>query len=100
MMCSQWDPLYFQEQYEALRGEALDAHRARERGHGLALFLARGMAAWLVALSALSPRTQSLSRELERGTSNRHPDLPQAVRSNLTLVLAGMVLACSEELKL
>lgn len=100
MMGSQWDPLYFQDQYEALRGEALDAHRSLERGHGLALFLARGMAAWLGALSALSPRTPSFSRELERSTCNPHPGLPQAVRSNLTLVLAGMVLACSEELKL
>ncbi len=35
-------PVYFQQQYEALRREALSSRAGFERGHGLALFLAQG----------------------------------------------------------
>jgi hypothetical protein len=40
-------------EYEDLRREAL--HAGSRRGHGLALFLSRGMKAWLEALTALWP---------------------------------------------
>ena len=44
----------WQQEYENLRQEALQA--GSRRGHGLALFLSRGMMAWLEALTALMPQ--------------------------------------------
>ena len=44
----------WRQEYEILRQEALDVNT--RRGHGLALFLSRGMMAWLEALAALRSR--------------------------------------------
>jgi hypothetical protein len=44
----------WRQEYEILRQEALDI--GARRGHGLALFLSRGMIAWLHALTAVRPR--------------------------------------------
>jgi hypothetical protein len=41
----------WKQEYENLRQEALQT--SSRRGHGLALFLSRGMMAWLKALTAL-----------------------------------------------
>jgi hypothetical protein len=88
-------PQVVRAQYEALRREAIAAAQDAPRGHGLALFLARGLPAWLAALSALTPA----------GLPTRGPDpvpgeprapLGPAVRQELTTVLAGMVLACTQ----
>ncbi len=49
------EPQYAVEQYEALRREALEVAPFGSRGHGLALLLARGLPAWLTALTALVP---------------------------------------------
>ena len=49
------DAQYVLEQYEALRREALEVAPFGPRGQGLALFLTRGMPAWLTALTALTP---------------------------------------------
>ena len=57
----------WQQEYENLRREALQA--SSRRGHGLALFLSRGMMAWLEALTAV-------------------------LRPDLTTLLANMVLSC------
>lgn len=57
----------WQQEYENLRQEALQA--GSRRGHGLALFLSRGMMAWLEALTAV-------------------------LRPDLTTLLANMVLSC------
>jgi hypothetical protein len=84
------DTTFLSEQYEVLRKEALETGR---RGHGLALFLSRGMIAWMAALRTLAPRPMTVSGE---GTIH-YPDLPSGVRSDLTVVLADMILACSLE---
>lgn len=81
------------EQYEALRKEALEARPLGRQGHGLTLFLSRGMMAWMVALKAL--RTHPVAVSEDRSVPYR--DLPAAVRYDLTSVLADMVLACSKE---
>jgi hypothetical protein len=81
------------DQYEALRREALDAAPGGPRGHGLALFLSRGLPAWLAALTALAlPPLSALPdpRPPEEG----RPVQPMA-RAELTTVLAGMILACT-----
>jgi len=72
--------------YENLRQEALQT--SSRRGHGLALFLSRGMMAWLEALTALRPRPvpQSVPQE--------SCDLPSVLRPDLTTLLANMVLSC------
>ena len=83
----QLNEIYWKQEYENLRQEVL---QTGPRGHGLALFLSRGMMAWLEALRVLvlaSPRV----------SQNGHQesiDLPSAVRPDLTTLLASMVLSC------
>lgn len=84
------DASFLSEQYEVLRKEALELDQTGRRGHGLALLLSRGMIAWMLALRALVPMRASLEGAV------RCPDLPPGVRSDLTLVLADMVLSCSQ----
>ena len=97
-MRSQPDRAYVLDQYEALRREALAADPFGPRGHGLALFLSRGMPAWVVALSQLTPRhAPERAAEAEELLLTQAPEIAPGVRSELTLVLAAMVLACSQE---
>jgi len=79
------------EQYEALRREALEVAPFGPRGQGLALFLTRGMPAWLTALPALAPSP----RPRDDGPVVPRPQLLPTIRAELTTVLAGMVLACT-----
>jgi hypothetical protein len=76
----------WRQQYEDVRREALRVDS--RRGHGLALFLSRGMMAWLEALTALKPRAglPAMTREAV--------DLPSILRPDLTTLLANMVLSC------
>jgi hypothetical protein len=67
--------------YESLRQEAI------EDGRGLALFLSRGMIAWMEALSAFTPSQR---------TSSGVQDSPRPLSSDLVRLLADMVLACRE----
>jgi hypothetical protein len=76
----------WRQEYEILRQEALDA--GARRGHGLALFLSRGMRAWLEALTALQPRPVVQSAHEESG------GLPSILWPDLTTLLASMVLSC------
>jgi hypothetical protein len=77
----------WRQEYEILRQEALDVDA--RRGHGLALLLARGMMAWLDAMTALRPR-----RPLRHGELERSADLPSVRQPDLTTLLADMVLSC------
>jgi len=92
------NPVYFEHQYEALRREALSPRAGLERGHGLALFLAQGMAAWMAALSALLPPQVVTCGEVPSRTSPRRPELALGIRSDVRTILAAMVLACSREM--
>ena len=98
MTTSLSDPVYLQDQYEALRREALGADGLGRRGHGLALFIARGMTAWVEALSALVGRSRASSSIEEQSHATPMPVLPSSLRSELATVLADMVLVCSPEI--
>jgi hypothetical protein len=91
------DPGYMADQYEALRKQALEANSASHRGHGLALFLARGMPGWLAALALLAPSAERPRRPSESGSLLCRPNLPGSVQSNFTSLLADMVLALRPE---
>jgi hypothetical protein len=91
-------PVYFQQRYEALRREGLSPRTGLARGHGLALFLAQGMAAWMMALSTLLPPQAISGSQVSPSTSRRCPELAPSTGSDLKMILAGMVLACSQEL--
>lgn len=84
---------YYEQHYERLRQEALSSCRCLERGHGLALFLSQGMVAWMKALTTLQPPRPS-SEESIPGPFSTATELSKSVRSELTTVLAGMVLVC------
>lgn len=81
-------------QYQALRREALENDSLGPRGHGLSLFLTQGMTAWLRALSWFSPRPVELPCA---GAPCGLPSLPSGARSDMTRVLARMVLAVGWE---
>jgi len=85
------------EQYEALRREALAAGSSAERGLGLSLFLTRGMTEWLAALAALLPRSPRPTMISAPSPFEQLPVLAPSLRSDLTVMLADMVLACSVE---
>lgn len=81
------DPMIdWKQEYENLRQEALQP--GSRRGHGLALFLSRGMMAWLEALTALGPRP------VAQTAPPGGVDLPSTLRPDLTILLASMVLSC------
>jgi hypothetical protein len=88
------DAQYSTDQYEALRREALEVAPFGPRGHGLALFLARGLPAWLTALTALAP--SPLPRVVDEQRPLLAPRLRPDTRGALTMVLAGMVLVCAQ----
>jgi len=75
------DAALLAQQYEALRQEAIE----EGRGQGLALFLSHGMMAWMDALAAFTPTRRA---ELL--------PLPRPLSSEMTLLLADMVIACQE----
>ena len=81
------------DQYEAVRREALEVAPFGPRGHGLALLVARGLPAWLTALTALGPSRPR--RLVDEPRAERSPRLLPAARVELTTVLAGLVLACA-----
>jgi len=88
------DVPYVADQYEALRREALEIAPFGPRGHGLALFVTRGLPAWLTALTALVPARPA--RALDARSVESSPRLLPSARGELTTVLAGMVLACAQ----
>jgi hypothetical protein len=88
------DAAYVVDQYEALRREALEVAPFAPRGHGLALFIARGLPAWLAALTALAPSRPV--RPVDERPAEPAAWLLPAARVELTNVLAGMVLVCAQ----
>jgi len=75
--------------YETLREEVL---AGRGRGHGLALLLREGMAAWIRAWSRAAGPAPVASRP-----PRAEPSLPAGVRGEVVSVLAGMALAICRE---
>ncbi len=87
------DAAYVLDQYEALRCEAIEVAPCAPRGHGLALFIARGLSAWLTALTALAPSRPARAVDERVEPASR---LWPAARVELATVLAGMVLLCTQ----
>ena len=85
------------DQYEALRKQALEANSASHRGHGLALFLVRGMPGWLAALAMLAPSAEGPCDPIEGRSLGCRMNLPPSIQSDFTSVLADMVLALHPE---
>jgi len=79
-------------EYEAVRREATTD--AGAPGLGLTLLLARGVPAWLTALTALGPPVPSRPIVAPVPAARPLALLPTSTRE-LTTVLAGMVLACT-----
>jgi hypothetical protein len=90
------DPHDMLDQYETLRREATETTPGGPRGHGLAVFLTRGMPGWLAALTALAPAWRRPHARPTPPPEGR-PTLRPCARAELTRVLAGMVLACTPE---
>jgi len=88
------DPQTVLAEYGALRREATELPPGGPRGHGLALFLTRGLPGWLAALTALRPVRRRPPPPAEASRDPR-PTLAPSARTELTTVLAGMVLACA-----
>jgi hypothetical protein len=77
------DDAYVLEQYELLRRKAM-------QGYGLHLFLDKGMAAWMEAVSCLSGRQEApVELECSPPQLSSYPEV--------TSVLANMVLGCMRE---
>jgi len=83
------------ERYEELRREALGSSGGR-RGHGLALFLGCGMAAWMEAWSSCALEGSSALAPSGAATNGA---VPPARRDEVVLVLAGMALDRVEEVR-
>jgi len=91
------DPAYVLEQYEALRLEAMATRMPGLRGQGLAVFMNRGLPAWLAVLTTLGPPPPSPGLSISTRLPVDVPRLPPSARAELTTVLAGMVLTCTPE---
>ena len=72
--------------YEQIRGEALRRAGGSSRGSGLALFVRRGMAAWL---TACAPLVRPLEVPRRKPTEGR---VPPDLRTEVAMILAEMAL--------
>ena len=90
------DVSYVCQQYEIVRHEAATRVGFGPRGHGMMLLMTRGMPAWLDAVTTLSPpaRAGRGTRSVMEGSPF---DLAPPVRSELTRLLASLVLTCAQE---
>lgn len=74
--------------YEELRREALQPAGAIRHGEGLALFMRRGMKEWLQAWSHCLVSNAKRDKEQTNREEMIYPD----VRSDVVMIMAGMVL--------
>lgn len=78
--------------YEQLRRDAISRSARSGGGLGLALFLRRGMTAWMQAWSeCAAAETESYP------TSGGKETIPADMRSQLAILLAGMILSLRQE---
>lgn len=78
--------------YEQLRSDALDQRRRSVPTPGLALFLRQGMTVWMRAWASYSRESQS-----EPSSPLAADRLSLSVRTEMTLILAGMILGQQQE---
>ena len=78
--------------YEALRGRALELHRAATARDGLAVLLGQGVAAWMDAWSRLpAPTVRAAQDDCDR------PPLPDGATAEVVRVLTAMALGHFQE---
>jgi len=92
------DADYVHEQYERVRREATTADPTRPRGHGLALFISRGMSGWLTVMQTLVPPPDVRSERTDALVPPDRIAWRADDRAELTHVLASLVLTCVQEL--
>jgi hypothetical protein len=81
------------EQYEHLRKEAVSLAAGRRPAPGLALFLRKGMAAWMEASSSLAVTVPETPATLPGDACS----WPCDIRSQATTILTGMILGQKPE---
>jgi len=64
---------------------------------GCVLLMSRGLPAWLEVVQRVAPRRDDGPRAAGPGAQGRSDAVTLAVRSDLTHVLAGLILACTHE---
>jgi len=79
--------------YERLRRDVLGSPSAGDEGFGLALFLRRGMTAWMEAWSECSSRVEPGPRSEPQVDET----IPTNTRTQITALLAGMILYLQQE---
>jgi hypothetical protein len=85
-----------QTQYETVRRLALARPPHAAPAPGCVLLMARGLPAWLEVVQRVAPRDVTPAPE-RVGTPSPTPVVTPAIRSDLTQLLAGLVLACAQE---
>jgi hypothetical protein len=80
-------------QYERLRRDALGPLAYRGEGLGLALFVRRGMTGWMQAWSECAPHIEPSTRS----APGVDETIPAGLRSQITTLLAGMILCLQQE---
>ncbi len=80
-----------------MRHEAATRVACGPHGHGMVLLMTRGMPAWLDAVTALRPAPGRAARGPRSVLEGTRVDLAPPVRSELTRLLASLVLTCAQE---
>jgi len=79
--------------YERLRRDAIGPPVCQGEGLGLALFLQRGMTAWMQAWSECAPTCEARTHSQNCSEET----IPGDVRSQIATLLAGMILGLQQE---
>ena len=79
--------------YEQLRRDAMGRLTSGDQGLGLALFLRRGMTAWMQAWSECAGNVEPA----RRSQPVVHETIPVDMRSQIATLLAGMILSLQQE---
>lgn len=79
--------------YERLRRDALGSRSPGDEGFGMALFLRRGMSAWMEAWWECTRRIEPGPRSEPRVDET----IPADTRTQITTLLAGMILCLQQE---
>jgi len=79
--------------YERLRRDALGSRSPGDEGLGMALFLRRGMTAWMEAWSECTSRIEPGPRSEPRVDET----IPADTRLQITVLLASMILCLQQE---
>ena len=82
---------------ELVRREATTTDPTGPRGHGLALLMTRGMSGWLTAIQTLAPPPLAGSARMDAIASSDRFAAQRERRTQLTHVLASLVLTCVQE---